>query len=68
MKANKFINIGGVPYSTRAVLNGFFIDIIGYDINTERHLIISDASNQKRRIELDNSDLKLREKFTKTYK
>ncbi len=66
--SKKFIDIGGVVYSRRAKLNWWVIDIVGYDINTERHLIVKDMSGEQSRIELDNDKLLLRERYTRTFK
>lgn len=68
-KKSNFINIGGAPYSRKALLNGLGVWIVGYDINTERHLIIRDLfGGNIRRIELDNYQLSLREKYQRNYK
>lgn len=57
----KVIWIGGVPYYTKAELNGWQIEIVGYDINTERHLIVNTVFDKNKRIELDNERLILTE-------
>lgn len=67
MDSKKFISIGGVPYSRTAELGGWEIKIVGYDINTERHLIVDTAFEKGRRIELDNDKLKLRERYQRNY-
>lgn len=66
-KKSMFIEIGGCPYSRKALLKGWEIWIVGYDINTERHLIVYTPYEKNQRIELDNADLKLREKYSRSY-
>lgn len=58
--------IGGVPYRRKAKYKGWQCYIIGYDINTERHLLIRNTWGEEERIELDNDRLILTEaKYTK---
>lgn len=59
--SSETINIGGASYFKKAELSGLPIEIIAFDINTERHLIIRNSFNEEVRIELDNDKLKLTE-------
>jgi hypothetical protein len=63
MAKAKFIDIGGAPYSTTATLKGWQIQIIGYDLNSERHLLIINQYGEEKRIDLDDENLILREKY-----
>lgn len=49
--------IGGAPYKRKAVYKGWYCSIVGYDINTERHLIVKNTFGKEERIELDNDQL-----------
>jgi hypothetical protein len=55
------ISIGGVPYSKKAEWKGMPIEILRYDINSERRIFIKDAFGDQKWIDIDDEKLILKE-------
>jgi len=59
----KFIWIGGALYSRTISYHGWRAKILGYDINTERHILIETAFGAKKKVELDDDRIIMRERY-----